>query len=136
MIALSCFESSLSIWAIRWLIMAWASFDTVMVPAMTCSTNSPIRSLASARCSSSRASLPCEMIWSRRLTSWASAADDGWLCSAAPLLMLRLLLGLGPGASGLGAQFLERVGVRHHVLEQLLQLLIAVHLADQVGQAV
>src|SRR5262245_4960506 len=134
MIALSCFESSLSIWAIRALIMAWASFDTVMVPAMTCSTNSPIRSFASARCSSSRASLPCEMIWSRRLTSCVSAADEDRLCSAAPLLMSGLLFRLGFGfrsgrrASGLGAQLLERVGIADHVEKQLFELLVAVHL--------
>ena len=46
---MSCVESSVSICAIRALIIAWVSFETVMVPAMTWSTNSPIRSLASVR---------------------------------------------------------------------------------------
>src|SRR5262249_15096841 len=120
----------------RALIIAWVSFDTFIEPAITWSTNSPIRSLARARCSSSRPIFACEMIWSRRLTSSACAADAGWLCSEAPLDMLRILLRLGAGAAGLGAQLLERVRVLDHVLEQLFELLVAVHLTDEVGQAV
>src|SRR5947209_4721004 len=133
--ALSCLEIRASICAIRALIIAWVSFDTVIVPVMTWSTNSPIRSLARARCSSSRAMRPWEMIWSRRLaSSWAGAADAARLCSAAPLMSGLLSLGLAP--AGLAAELLQRLGVVDHVLEQLLQLVVAVHLVDQVGQPV
>ena len=134
---MSCFESSASIWAIRALIIAWVSFDTVIVPAMTWSTNSPIRSLARARCSSSRARRPCAMIWSSRLgllgSVGAAAAGrrSGSVRRRAHLRPPRP--GRRPGRSR-RLSFFSDVGVVDHVLEQLLELVVAVHLVQQVRQ--
>src|ERR1700730_10200957 len=99
--------------------MAWVSFDTFIDPAMTCSTNSPIRSLARARCSSSRARRPCAMIWSRRPGSAAlgvasAARAEVGLWSAA--LLISCLLRLGAAPAGFLAQLLQCLGVVDHVL--------------------
>src|SRR5262249_27789449 len=99
--------------------------------------NSPIRSLASARCSSSRARRPCAMILSSRLDSGsalaAGAVDGAGFCSG--LLLISSLLHSGPGPAGFLAELLERFGVADDVLEQLLERFVTVHLVEQIGES-
>src|SRR5579864_6991629 len=126
MIALSCFEIKASIWATQALIIAIVSADTFMVPAITCSTNSPMRSRAKARCSASRASRPSEMILSSRPPSFVSVvAALAWPCSGAVLMLC--LLRLRGGATGFAAKLLQRIGVLDHVLQEAFELVVAVH---------
>src|SRR5947209_5089821 len=109
--ALSCSEISASIWPIRALIIACVSGEAVIVPAMT---------------------------WSRRLASWVvagAAAGEAARPGSGALLMSGLLRG-GLAPAGLGAEPLQRVGVVEHVLQQLFEAVVAVHLVQQVGEPV
>src|SRR6266481_2928679 len=114
----------------RALIMASASFDTVMVPSSTCATKSLIRFFPRSLAAGSRASRPSCTIWSSRLPSTVSpAAGCPTVAFCGSLIAALLQTQLRPE---LGQFVLVGDGVAQH----LFQFVVALHAAAQVGKPI
>src|SRR5437588_3904900 len=128
MISFNWSVSIWSIWAMRLLIIATVSSPTAMEESSTCETNSPMRSRACGRCSSSRAIRPFTMMVSSRLTSAAPppcACVSGCLSSFFAIAV----------TSRRGFDLLHAVGVLHHVLQQGVERVVAVELGEEVCES-
>src|SRR5437867_7240945 len=112
----------------RALIMASASLETVMVPSNTCETNSLTRFLPRSLAAGSRAMRPSSTIWSSRLRSAVSPPDGAAAdcCFSAIGFLLTAL--------DFRLQLCQLVRIGHGVTQQLLQLVVALHAAAQVGK--
>src|SRR5580698_6548839 len=114
----------------RALIMASASFDTVMAPSRTCVTNSFTRFLPRSLDAGSRAMRPSCTVWSRRLTSSVVSAP----CDAAAAFCKSLMAGLL--GFHLGLQLGQLVLVGNGFAEHLFEFVITLHRAAKVGKAI
>src|ERR1039458_4045255 len=133
-ISLSCSDSRWSICAMRWLIIASRSGETVIWPSSTWLTNSETRVRPHSRAASSRPTRPSWTIWSRRLgpvVTVAAAAAAGF--SEASRFAMGLSV-LGFLCRHLGAHLLELGGVVDDVLQQALQLLVALKGSYKIGE--
>src|SRR5580693_3150623 len=122
-----------AIWA--WII-AMVSWLTVMSSSRIWCTNSPTRSLARTFWLSSRASLPLAMIWSSSGSSAvvvaAAVAASGWAPASGGVLLAAIA---GSSRGGGFLDLLLALGVGGHVLQQGVEVVVAVELREQVVQA-
>src|SRR6267378_941043 len=112
--------------------MASVSRPIVMVPASTSDTNCLIISFPRSRAGASPPNRPFSTIWSSRLSSVVSAA--ACFCSALGSAILTSL-GLGVGIQ-LRLELLPLLLVAQRRLKQLLELIVALDLAAQIGELV
>src|SRR5271157_145736 len=110
--------------------MASASLDTVMAPSSTCATNSFTRFLPRSLAAGSRARRPSSTIWSSNPRSTVCSAADAGASGLAWLLIAALL------HAHLRPQFGQLVLVGNGLAQQFLELVVALHVAAQVAQAV
>src|SRR5512146_1831069 len=104
--------------AMRAFNIASVSAATVIVPSSTSARNRLIMSRPRCCCGASAPNRPSDTIWSRRLSSLVSAAAAAAWTSAS-------VLAIGGALLDLGLHLLELGFTGERLLEDLLQLLIA-----------
>src|SRR5262249_4100729 len=117
------------------LMAASTSLVGAMAPWVICRTNSATRPVACARCSSSRTRMPRSRIESSRLTSVAAAAAAPAFSVAGLLIGSLRCVGLAFADAHLVLKLREVSGVGEPLAQQLIEPVVAVELALQVGEA-
>src|SRR5215468_3140683 len=126
MTSLSCAEMSASICAMRALIIASVSGLSVTVPLSTSLTKCLTRSFPRSFVAASRPMRPSSTILSSRLISGENVdACSVRCCASAIAASLR---------SELGLQLLHGAGIVERVLKNLLELVVALQRAAQIGE--
>src|ERR1017187_2014418 len=118
----------------RWLIIASRSGETVIWPSSTWLTNSETRVRPHSRAASSRPTRPSRTIWSRRLGPVVTCAAAAAACFSDASRFAMGLSVLGFLCRHLGAHLLELGGVVDDVLQQALQLLVALKGSHEIGE--
>src|SRR5215475_4645586 len=114
----------------RALIMASASFETVMAPSRTWATNSFTRFFPRSRATGSFARRPSCTIWSSRLVSTVCSAPDWGIAARCGSLIGALR------DSHLGAQLSQLVLVGHGFTQRFFEFVVALHASAKIREAV